>query len=248
MLLAPPSFLNAYWQDAFSLKQHLQDFLQIEPEELEHRLNSGLQALAELGHRDFDWEQATEFYRDRVGEAYLFDLGIWHLTSKDYIGDTLRLVADHAKGRVLDFGGGIGTHTIGAALCSQVQQVVYCDINPMNRAFVEYRAAQLGLQSKIVFCSELAADETFDTIICFDVVEHLPAPSQQLLQFHKMQAKDGTLILNWYFSKGFNQEFPFHLDDLHLVEEFFTTLQGYFLEVFHPYHSTTRCYRKALVL
>ncbi len=244
-LLAPPPSLTAYWQDAFSLKRHLQEFLQLESEDLEHKLNAGLQALAEMGHRDFDWEQATEFYRDQVGEAYLFDLGIWHLTSQEYIGDTLRLVADYAKGRVLDFGGGIGTHTIGAALCQQVQQVVYCDINPTNRAFVEYRAAQLGLESKIICCAEVSADEIFDTIICFDVVEHLPAPSQQLLQFHKMQSETAILILNWYFSKGFNQEFPFHLDDPRLVEHFFTTLQGNFLEVFHPYHVTTRCYRKS---
>ena len=243
--LAPPCFLSAYWHDAFSLKQHLQEFLQLEPEELDRKLNAGLQDLAELGHRDFDWDQATEFYRDRVGEAYLFDLGIWHLTSRDYIGDTLRLVADHAKGRVLDFGGGIGTHTIGAALCPAVQQVIYCDINPTNRAFVEHRAAQLGLQSKITCCSELPMGERFDTIVCFDVVEHLPTPSEQLLQFHKMQSATGTLILNWYFSKGFNQEFPFHLDDLHLVEAFFITLQAHFLEVFHPYHTTTRCYRKS---
>lgn len=60
-----------------------------------------------------------------MGSAYLLDLAAWHLSSTDYIGDTLRLVADQARGLVLDFGGGIGTHTIGAALCPAVEQVIF---------------------------------------------------------------------------------------------------------------------------
>ena len=120
-----PSHLNGYWQDAFNLKQHLQQFLEIEPAELELKFTTALADLAELGRRDFDWEDASKFYRDRVGEAYLFELATWHLTSTDYIGDTLKLIADHAKGRVLDFGGGIGTHAIASALCPEVSHVVY---------------------------------------------------------------------------------------------------------------------------
>lgn len=60
----------------------------------------------------------------------------------------LQLIADCAQGRVLDFGGGIGTHTLGAALCPQVEQVIYYDINPINRDFVQYRAEKMGLGEK----------------------------------------------------------------------------------------------------
>ncbi len=237
-------FLSGYWQDAFNLKQHLQEFLQIDLETLEARLKTGQQDLAEIGHHDFNWEKATEFYGKRVGEAYLFELGAWHLSSQDYIGATLQLIADRAQGRVLDFGGGIGTHTIAAALSPQVQQVIYCDINPVNLGFVEKRVLQMGLSNKVKCCLEVSPEETFDTIICFDVLEHLPDPSQQLLQFHKMLPPEGKIILNWYFFKGFNQEFPFHLDDPQVVDTFFLTLQQNFLEVFHPYLIVARCYRK----
>jgi 2-polyprenyl-3-methyl-5-hydroxy-6-metoxy-1,4-benzoquinol methylase len=238
------SFLNGYWQDAFSLKQHLQQFLNVDSQTLESKLQSGQEALAELGRRDFDWAQASEFYRDRVGEAYLFELSAWHLTSQEYIGGTLQLIADRAQGRVLDFGGGIGTHTIGAALSPQVEQVVYCDLNPISLDFVQSRAADLGLQDKIVFRCEVEPEEVFDTIICFDVMEHLPDPCHQLRQFHKMLSPQGNIILNWYFFKGFNQEFPFHLDDSKVVNEFLLTLGRNFIEVFHPYLITARCYRK----
>jgi len=242
--LPTPSFLNGYWQNGFALKQHLQEFLNLDLETLEVKLEAGHKALTELGKRDFDWQNAAEFYRDKVGEAYLLELGAWHLKSQDYIGDTLRLIADQAKGRVLDFGGGIGTHAIAAALCPEVEQVVYCDINPINRDFVQSRVSQMGLGEKVLCCLDLPNEVSFDTILCFDVLEHLPDPSEQLLQFHKMLSNESKVILNWYFFKGFNQEFPFHLDEPEVIESFFITLGQNFIEVFHPYLITARCYSK----
>jgi 2-polyprenyl-3-methyl-5-hydroxy-6-metoxy-1,4-benzoquinol methylase len=239
-----PAHLNGYWQNAFNLKQHLQEFLAIDAQTLETKFTTALADLAELGRRDFKWDEASKFYQENVGAAYLFELATWHLTSTDYIGDTLRLIADRSRGRVLDFGGGIGTHAIAAALCPEVSQVVYCDINPINYNFVKHRIHKLGLEHKIICQTELAPTETFDTINCFDVMEHLPDPSDRLLQFHRMLTPTGRMVTNWYFSKGLNGEFPFHLDDPQTIDRFFMTLQANFLEVFHPYFITTRCYRK----
>ncbi len=243
-----PAHLNGYWQDAFNLKQHLQQFLEIDDRQLDAKFATALADLAEIGRRDFNWDEASKFYRENVGAAYLFELATWHLTSTDYIGDTLRLIADRSRGRVLDFGGGIGTHAIAAALCPEVSQVIYCDINPINYNFVKHRVRQLGLESKISCCTELVPTDTFDTINCFDVMEHLPDPSDRLMQFHRMLAPSGKMVTNWYFSKGLNREFPFHLDDPTIIDRFFATLQSNFLEVFHPYFITTRCYRKMVTV
>ncbi|MBD2344768.1 class I SAM-dependent methyltransferase [Anabaena subtropica] len=242
--ISVPAFLKASWENSFHLKQHLQEFLHIDARTLEMKLDTGHEQLTDLGNKDFDWDKATAFYRDRVGELYLFELGAWHLGSNDYIEDTLRLIVDYAQGRVLDFGGGIGTHTIAAALCPQVEQVIYCDINPISRDFVRYRAEQLGLSNKIIIAQEIPTNESFNTIVSFDVLEHLSDPSQQVLHFHQILHPEGKLILNWCFFKGFNQEHPFHLDDPQIVDTFFKTIQSNFIEVFHPYFITARCYRK----
>ncbi len=238
-----PPFLARFWTDAFDLEAHLGAFLNLKPEQLATRLQESQQQLAALGRRDFDWAAASEFYRDRVGEIYLLELSAWHLSSRDYIGDTLRLVSDRARGRVLDFGGGIGTHTLGAALSPQVEQVVFCDLNPRHCEFVTARAQKLGLETKITCQAAIADGESFDTILCFDLLEHLPDPSAQLRWFHRALAPEGHILLNWYFFKGFEQEFPFHLEDPVQVDHFFCTLQDHFLEVFHPYYITARCYR-----
>ncbi len=200
-----PSFLQGSWQDIFNLKQHLQDFLNSNLETIEQKLALGQQSLQKIGHRDFAWQKASEFYRNRVGQAYLFDLGAWHMSNQDYLKGTLTLKLDRAAARVLDCGGGIGTHAIAAALCPQVEQVVYCDLIPINFSFVQSRAGKLGLSDKISCCLEVSPTEVFEAIICFDVMEHLLNPSQQLMDFHQMLAPSGKIILNWYFFKGFNQ-------------------------------------------
>jgi 2-polyprenyl-3-methyl-5-hydroxy-6-metoxy-1,4-benzoquinol methylase len=238
--------IAAYRSDAFALKQHLQDFLQLNPEELANKFKTALQDLAELGRRDFDWDAATEFYQDKVGEAHLFELAAWHLTSQDYIGDTIKLATDRVSGTVLDFGGGIGTHAIAAAMSDRVNIVHYCDINPVNYEFVKYRVDRLGLNDKIKCHLGLPTGINYDAIVCLDVLEHLPAPSEQLLEFHRLLNSEGQIVLNWYFFKGFDREFPFHLEDPAQIDLFFTTLQHNFLEVFHPYFITTRCYRKVI--
>lgn len=237
------ALLHAFSRDAFSLEQHIKAFLRIEPKTLTTHLQIAQQTLAQLGQRDFQWEAAASFYRDKVGSAYIFELAAWHLQSKDYISDTLRLIADHAQGAVLDFGGGIGTHSLAAAFCPQVARVIFWDLNPVHQKLVQFRAWQLGLADKILFPAELDFNSVFDTILCFDVMEHLAKPSVQLQQFRDMLSPDGRLIINWYFSKGFAREFPFHLEDSKEIEQFFRTLQRGFLEIFHPYLITARCYR-----
>jgi SAM-dependent methyltransferase len=238
--------LSRFLEDGFDLRRQLSHFLELSPEELAERLPASTAALAALHPGAFDPERAASFYEDTVGSAHLLDLASWHLGSADYIADTLRLQQQFARGQVLDFGGGIGTHALAAAALPSVQRVWFVDLNPQNRAFVSWRAEQLGLASRLSCHRDLgdpALPGSFDTIVCLDVLEHLSDPVEQLQTFADRLASDGIALLNWYFFRGFNGEYPFHLDDPAVVERFFRTLQRRFLEVFHPWLITTRAYR-----
>lgn len=238
--------VDAFLEDGFDLVNQLAAYLQTSPAELRARLPHSTEELAALHPGAFDPEQAGRFYEDTVGTGHLLELAAWHLGSAGYIADTLRLQQQFARGLVLDFGGGIGSHALAAAAIPAVEAVWYVDLNPHNRAFVKQRAASLGVAERLHCCRDLedpALPERFDTVVCLDVLEHLEDPAGQLERFAARMSPEATALLNWYFFKGFQGEYPFHFDSPVLVERFFRTLQSLFLEVFHPYLITTRAYR-----
>ena len=238
--------LERFLADGFALRSQLVGFLGIDPAELDQRLPSSTADLAGLHPGAFDPGRAEAFYEETVGDGHLLELAAWHLGSADYIADTLRLQERFAAGAVLDFGGGIGSHALAAAGLTAVEHVWFVDLNPRNRAFVQWRASALGLGDRISCHRDLAdpaLPDRFDTIVCLDVLEHLSDPAGQLETFATRLNAQGTALLNWYFFQGFHGEYPFHFDDPALVERFFRTLQQRFLEEFHPWLITTRAYR-----
>ncbi len=235
-----PEFLRT----GFQLRSHLAQYLDLTVEQVDGRLPQGSEDLAMLHPGTFEFEDATCFYEEKVGTRHLFDLAAWHLSSSNYIADTLRLQKQFARGQVLDFGGGIGTHALEAAALADVDHVWYVDLNPHNRNFVQERADLLGLGDLISVHRDLENTEEvkFDTLVCLDVLEHIENPAEQLIAFHQRLSADSIALMNWYFYKGDNNQYPFHFDDPIMVEKFFCTLQSKFLEVFHPFLITTRAY------
>ncbi len=214
--------------------------------ELDSFLADAKMKLASL-HPGNGLRDASEFYKEIVSDSHIADLAAWHISSKDYITDTLKLQQRFSRDLVLDFGGGIGTHALANAMSSKVEHVFFVDINETNRDFVEYRAKKLGVDNKITFCKTIEETEVnkFDTVVCLDVLEHLPDPIHQLDIFYEIMDSDSTALFNWYFYKGENNEYPFHLDDGQIIEKFFEKLQLKYREIFHPVLITARSYKKS---
>ena len=239
------TILNDFFKDAFELKSHLIEFLPVNENDFNNFLCNAKIELANIHPGDSSVENSA-FYEDIVGDKHLADLSAWHLTSKEYIGSTLKLQQNFSQNMVLDFGGGIGTHALANAMSENVEHVFFVDINETNREFVKFRAKKLELEQKISFHKSIEDTNVkkFDSIVCLDVLEHLEDPAVQLDKFHEIMSENSVSILNWYFYKGDNNEYPFHLDEESLVSKFFKTLQDRFIETFHPLLITTRVYKK----
>tara|TARA_B100000886_G_scaffold170933_1_gene117017 strand:+ start:122 stop:871 length:750 start_codon:yes stop_codon:yes gene_type:complete len=237
--------LKEFHDNAFNLKSHLIEFFSMKESDLDGFLANAKINLANL-HPGDALSDVSDFYSKIVGDRHVADLAAWHITSKDYITDTLKLQQRFSRDLVLDFGGGIGTHALANAMSSKVEQVFFVDINETNRNFVEFRAGKLGVEKKISFCKTIQETQIskFDTIVCLDVLEHLADPASQIEIFNEIMNPNSIAIFNWYFYKGKNNEYPFHIDDSEIIESFFKTLQSKFLEVFHPILITTRTYKK----
>ena len=141
--------VNEFLKSGFDLKEHLVQQLKISLEDLDFYLSDGLKNMSALHPDSFDSENISHFYEDKVGNAHLIELAAWHLSSSEYIADTLRLQNMFAKGKVLDFGGGIGTHALASAAMQNVDHVYFVDLNPENREFVHQRAFKLGLDKSL---------------------------------------------------------------------------------------------------
>ncbi len=104
----------------------------------------------------------------------------------------------------------------------------------------------MGAEKKLTFCKTIQETQIlkFDTVVCLDVLEHLSDPASQITNFSEVMDSNSIALFNWYFHKGDNKEYPFHIDDSQIIEKFFETLQSNFLEVFHPILITARAYKK----
>ena len=237
--------LREFLDNAFNLKLHLKEYFSMKECDLDGFLANAKMNLANL-HPGESLNDLSNFYSDIVGDRHIADLAAWHITSKDYIADTLKLQQRFSRGVVLDFGGGIGTHALANAISSKVEHIFFVDINKTNRNFVEFRAKELGVEKKLTFCETIKDTHIskFDTVVCLDVLEHLAEPASQIDIFNEIMDFDSIALFNWYFYKGEKNEYPFHIDDPQIVEGFFKKLQSNFLEVFHPILITTRAYKK----
>ena len=139
--------LKEFINDAFDLKSHLMEFLSIKEVDLNEFLENAKMNLASL-HPGNSLNEAADFYEEIVGDKHLADLAAWHISSKSYISDTLKLQQRFSTNLVLDFGGGIGTHALANSMSPKVEHVFFVDINRTNRDFVAYRAKKLGLEKK----------------------------------------------------------------------------------------------------
>jgi SAM-dependent methyltransferase len=116
--------------------------------------------------------------------------------------EQLKEVAPSTRGRLLDVG---------------------CGTKPYAAIFAPYVAEYVGLEVERSFAATVAAasdapdvyydgrripfaDESFDTVLCIQVLEHTPDPSGLLAEIARVVRRDGTVVLSAPFSFRLHEE------------------------------------------
>ncbi len=152
--------------------------------------------------------EVTRFYSE--SEAELFELLEWHAT--DAGNQRALMCADLASqnpGRMfLDYGSGVGS--VGLVFAAAGFDVTLADVADPLLAFARWRFEQRGLPVRILDLKhEMLPARTFDAVICFDVLEHIPHPAQAVARIGAALRAGGLLFLHAPF--GFDPRRPMHV-------------------------------------
>lgn len=134
-------------------------------------------------------EEIKNFYQ--TTPFNIFELIYWH--SKR----TQRLfrseVIETAKGKVLDYGGGVGDLSI--SLFKKGFEIHYAELGGNTFDFAEWMFKKRGCNIKTIDSDKDKISEKYNTIICIDVIEHI-VDSKELLNNLVSRLEDrGKLII-----------------------------------------------------
>ena len=162
-------------------------------------------------------ERIKAFYKQT--QNYIYDLGEWHLWSKDKRQSDLALVDDmttkYKPKNILDFGGGVGLNAIPLARAGF--DVTLADLDSTTLRFARFHAERRGVPLKFWTSDVEPAppDKTYDVILVLDVLEHLPHDELDRVVDKLISLKHGKteIIINAPFGKTAKHPMHFDLDE-----------------------------------
>lgn len=155
-----------------------------------------------------DPEQIVRFYNE--SQAELFEQIAWH--SSDPIHHRSLICSDlvsTSHGRdFLDYGSGIGSNALVFGLAGF--RVTLADIADPLRNFARWRCERRGIPVRTIDLKREAVDASaYDVVTCFDVLEHVSAPLDDVRRMRDALRIGGVLFL--YAPFGFDPERPMHV-------------------------------------
>ena len=99
--------------------------------------------------------------------------------------------------RILAFGDGLGFDSAGLALAGH--KVTYFDVGQRSIAFARKVFARNGVHVDMLTNPEELAAESFDAVVCLDVLEHVPSPPHLVRQLAAYVRPGGHLLAHGPF-------------------------------------------------
>jgi 2-polyprenyl-3-methyl-5-hydroxy-6-metoxy-1,4-benzoquinol methylase len=183
--------------------------LQAECRRLGHNV---CEAAREFGLVPHVWnERLLEFYGQT--DAFLYETAVWNSTRiKAALRDTVVEVLEthlSAGARVLCFGDGMGFDS--AALAERGFVVTCHDVSGPGLEFARRIFEWNRLPVQIVTQEADLAADSFEAIVCLDVLEHVPDPPAVVRRFASWLREDGLLAVHAPFFHVDSTR-PTHLD------------------------------------
>ena len=200
----PPS-VPAYYKDEEKIIKWLSLLTDESPELILSRLlqeldNPGAnvsEAILQYGLEPYQWtDKLTEFYSQT--DAFLYELILWNLNKRKRrmrrrtgkylyknIGQNLN---------ILTVGDGLGVDSV--YLTRAGHRVTYFETSDYLLAFAKMLFADYAKDVNVLDDPNLIPKDSFDVVICFDVLEHVPNPPEFVKNITGYLKPNGHLIVH----------------------------------------------------
>ena len=152
----------------------------------------------------YDPKSLTDYYSK--SENLLFELTEYHSTSarRNMSREVIKHLQSFNARNVLDFGCGIADDSINV-LKNKIACTL-CEIDGKTYDYAKWRIKKRKLKADFINIDKSNSltnlkENSFDSILCFEVLMHLPNPADTLKIFSKILKKDGYLFLTYRFKQ-----------------------------------------------
>jgi len=153
---------------------------------------------------NYDPKSLTDYYSK--SENLLFELTEYHSTSarRNMTREVIKHLKSFNSRNVLDFGCGIADDSIN--ILKNKIECTLCEIDGKTFDYAKWRIKKRKLKADFININKINSltklkENSFDSILCFEVLMHLPNPSDTLNVFSKILKKDGYLFLTYRFKQ-----------------------------------------------
>lgn len=159
-------------------------------------------------------EKLEEFYKNTY--AFIFELIVSHCNEYSKVIDSRVVEAindfaqDHDQLNILCLGDGIGSDSLRFARMNY--NVTYFEFDGFSSNFAKYRFERLALNKKIKIVNTLEKipKNSYDVVICREVLEHVENPNLVICNIWEYLKCDGVAIVTESFNRV-EESFPTHL-------------------------------------
>lgn len=154
-------------------------------------------AMAERGITPYQWSSELEqFYA--TTDAFLYETVVWNRSGfkndmRRWIGHYLAQISARPL-RVLTFGDGLGIDAY--SLAQQGHEVTYFDVSQQCATFARRIFQRGNLNVTMLDTPEQIQPNTYDAILCLDVLEHVPNPLELVGWLAGLLRNAGKLIVH----------------------------------------------------
>lgn len=144
----------------------------------------------------------------------------FYLSSKGYfwgnlphldIDEYIEIVKEYcpAKGRVLEYGGGVGNLIF--RLATEGYQAEHLEVSALEKDFLRFRSSKHKLAIKIIDVWQDLEKDYYDVIFALDVFEHIPNAHELVKSQLAPALKKGGILID-FTCYGETKKDPMHLD------------------------------------